>query len=656
VPPFSIAFASYEVWPFVPGGGLGRAVWSTASLLADRGAHVTILTSERFRAEHDRLKAAGSEALPANVRLEFAEHPEGDAAPFRTWHHAWSASLYRRLTEIAPPGGFDVVEFPDYGGTAMVSIQARRTADPALARTLVAVRLHTSHEMTTVLDSQPETEHARFIRAMERLSLRFADRLLWPGGDVLPGYERFYGAEALAQASRLPPHFAASAPDADDAVPPDPSGPLRLLYFGRFQRLKGVDDLVRAVRALGDEDLRLTMVGGDTDTGPAHTSMRAFVERLAAGDRRIDFHDRVAIDELPAFIRAHHLVVVPSLWECSSYVAYEALACNRPILGSAVGAIPTLVEPGHSGWLVDEPSEGALVAEIAKLQGRREEIDALIEERRARAALERRLDPAAVAAGYEKLADDPRRQVQTRRRKAARVSALVRITDRSGALSATLASLSAQGLPMQVVAVAERLPPVRLVARISDLVHLPGDNGARALRAGLARCVGEYVLFMEAGDILKPTFMSEALGALEASPDLAYVTSFAEGRSPFCAPMSNWVVHAAGVDPTTAVLVGRRAAFGAGPPDSELGDESRAWLADLAERGRFGAVIPERRIAHLHLRHRWRPDRSMAVPSLPSQLWTVPPGRSRDGRSARDTAQHGGSQPAQARNLDQPRS
>jgi glycosyltransferase involved in cell wall biosynthesis len=656
VPPFSIALASYEVWPFVPGGGLGRAIWSNASLLAEHGAQVTILTSERFRAEHDRLKAAGSQRLPANVRLEFAKHPEGDVAPFRTWHHAWSASLYRRLTEIAPPGGFDVVEFPDYGGSATVAVQARRTADPALARTLVAVRLHTSHEMTTVLDSQPETEHSRFIRAMERLSLRFADRLLWPGGDVLSGYERFYGADALARASRLPLHFVADAPAPEDAAPPDPSGPLRLLYFGRFQRLKGVDHLVRAVRALGSDRLRLTMVGGDTDTGPAHTSMRAFVARLAAGDPRIEFHDRVAIEELPALIRAHHLVVIPSLWECFAYVAYEALACNRPILGSSVGPIPALVEPGHSGWLVEEPSEGALVAAIAELLRRREEIDALIVERRPRATLERQLDPAAIVADYRKLADDPRTRIQTRRWKAARVSALVRISDRGGPLSATLASLSAQGLPMQIVAVAERLPPVRLVARISDLVHLPGVDGARALRAGLDRCVGDYVVFLEAGDILKPTFVSEALGALEANPDLSYVTSFADGRSPFCAPIGNWVIRAAGVDPTTAVMVGRRAAVAAGPPDTEPGDESRAWLADLAERGRFGAVLPESLIAHLHRRHRWRRDRSMPAPSVPPRLWTVPAPRSRDGGSASETTQDGGSQPAHARDLDQPRS
>jgi glycogen(starch) synthase len=656
VPRFSIAFASYEVWPFVPGGGLGRAIWSIGSLLADHGAQVTILTSELFRAEHDRLKAAGSTRLPSNVRLEFAQHPEGDVAPFRTWHHAWSASLYRRLTEIAPPGGFDVVEFPDYAGPATVAVQARLTGDPALARTLVAVRLHTSHEMTTMLDSQPETEHSRFIRAMERVSLRFADRLLWPGGDVLSGYERFYGAKALARASRLPPHVVVPAADPEDATPPDPSGPLRLLYFGRFQRLKGVDRLVRAVRALGSDRLRLTMVGGDTDTGPAHTSMRAFVERLAAGDQRIAFHDRVAIEELPALIRAHHLVVVPSLWECFPFVVCEALACNRPILGSPVGAIPRLVEPGHSGWLVEEPSAGPLSAAIAELLRRREEIDALIVERRPRAVLERQLDPVAIAADYEALAGDARHLTRTRRRKAARVSALVRITDRSGALSATLASLSAQELPMQIVAVAERLPPVRLVARISDLVHLQGEAGARALRAGLDRCVGEYVVSMEAGDILAPTFLSEALGALEANPDLSYVTSFAEGRSPFCAPIGNWVMRAAGVDPTTAVIVGRRAAVASGPPDTELGDESRAWMADLAERGQYGAVIPERLIAHLHPRYRWRPDRSMPAPSLPPRLWTNPLRRSRDGHSARETSQESGSQPAHARDLDQPHS
>jgi hypothetical protein len=119
------------------------------------------------------------------------------------------------------------------------------------------------------------------------------------------------------------------------------------------------------------------------------------------------------------------------------------------------------------------------------------------------------------------------------------------------------------------------------------------------------------------------------------------VTSLAEGRSAFCAPLGNWVIRAAGVDPTTAVILGRRSALAAGPPDAEPGDESRAWLADLAERRRFGAAIPELLIAHLHVRHLWRPDRSMPVPSLPPQLWTVSVGRSPDAGLAHETAQHG---------------
>ncbi len=58
--------------------------------------------------------------------------------------------------------------------------------------------------MVLTLDGYLDDDPA--VRAMfelERLSLREADRIIWPGGDVLETYRRFYGEEAIAPATMI---------------------------------------------------------------------------------------------------------------------------------------------------------------------------------------------------------------------------------------------------------------------------------------------------------------------------------------------------------------------------------------------------------------------------------------------------------------------
>ncbi len=122
----------------------------------------------------------------------------------------------------------------------------------------------------------------------ERYVLRHADTILWSGGDVLGTYERIYGAGALAPAERIPDAFLAEGdPASDRSGAPSEREPLRLLYLGRLERRKGVQNLVRAITALDRDDVQLTLLGDDTHTAPLASSMRAQLQLMAAGDARI---------------------------------------------------------------------------------------------------------------------------------------------------------------------------------------------------------------------------------------------------------------------------------------------------------------------------------------------------------------------------------
>ena len=55
---------------------------------------------------------------------------------------------------------------------------------------------------------------------------------------------------------------------------------------------------------------------------------------------------------LSSYYRAADVALVPSRSESFGLVALEAAACGTPVVASAVGGLLTLVDHGHSGFLV----------------------------------------------------------------------------------------------------------------------------------------------------------------------------------------------------------------------------------------------------------------------------------------------------------------
>src|SRR5205085_8465640 len=133
------------------------------------------------------------------------------------------------------------------------------------------------------------------------------------------------------------------SPPADDV--------LRLLYVGRFERRKGVQNLVRALTGIAGDDWAITLVGGDTPTAPLGTSMRNQLELSAGDDHRIGFEEAGDPDQIALLMDEADLVVMPSLWECWPNVALEAFARSKPVLATPTGGFVELVQPGRSGWL-----------------------------------------------------------------------------------------------------------------------------------------------------------------------------------------------------------------------------------------------------------------------------------------------------------------
>ena len=144
-------------------------------------------------------------------------------------------------------------------------------------------------------------------------------------------------------------------------------GAPRLAVVGRLVPIKGHDVLLRAVAAVRSDlpGVKLEIAGD----GSLEQALRSTAARLEL-DGVVSFLGRVA-PSAPVVDRAE-VVVVPSFGEGFGMVALEAMERGRPVIASAVGGLPEIVEDGCTGLLVPAGDAEALARAIRELAGDRE--------------------------------------------------------------------------------------------------------------------------------------------------------------------------------------------------------------------------------------------------------------------------------------------
>ena len=143
--------------------------------------------------------------------------------------------------------------------------------------------------------------------------------------------------------------------------------PIRIGYVGRYEAIKGVHDLARAVAALPLEvPIELEF------RGPVNNKdQQAVVDELQAiigNDPRVSFAPAVSVEEIPGVIAGYDVLCCPAIClEGGPTVALEAQACGTPVIGTGIGGLAELVRDGVDGALVTPGEWRALSGLIASI-------------------------------------------------------------------------------------------------------------------------------------------------------------------------------------------------------------------------------------------------------------------------------------------------
>lgn len=264
-------------------------------------------------------------------------------------------------------------------------LAARRAGIPAVA---------VSHGWTAA------TLKVRLNEALDRRVLRWMDHVACVSA-----------AQAVkVRRAGVPPERVTVIRNAIDAVAraPDPIDQHRLREFfatpperivgaaGRLSPEKGFDQLVEAAAIVRRTDPGVGfVVFGD---GPLRAALTQQIAGRGLQDRFIlaGFHT-----DLEAFLPHLHLLTLPSYTEGLPVIVLEALAAGTPVVATAVGGTPEVIEDGVSGYLVPAGDPAALarrIRDVLRDDDRRRELG-----RRGRARVQSEFSLEVQSAAYQRL-------------------------------------------------------------------------------------------------------------------------------------------------------------------------------------------------------------------------------------------------------------
>jgi N-acetyl-alpha-D-glucosaminyl L-malate synthase BshA len=325
-------------------GGSGVVATELGKALAQRGHEIHFISySLPFRLQHFDERIFFHE-------VEMVDYPLLEHPPY-------AIALAAKMSEVAAQAGLDIFHVHYAMPHAVSAYLARAILGEGRPR--IITTLHGTD--ITLVGNDPS------LFPMTRFALEQSD-----GITCVSRYLRAktYRVFDITKPLKVIPNFVDTrhfVPEADRNLRERlaPRGERILAHLSNFRLVKRVPDAVRvfaAVRAAFPAKLLLI---GDGQDRPAAADL---AESLGV-TRDIVFLGKQ--DDVESLLAAADLFLLPSEEEAFGLAALEAMSCGVPVIATAVGGIPEVVEDGKSGFLLPVGDvDGMARASLALLSDR----------------------------------------------------------------------------------------------------------------------------------------------------------------------------------------------------------------------------------------------------------------------------------------------
>src|SRR6266478_7892218 len=135
-----------------------------------------------------------------------------------------------------------------------------------------------------------------------------------------------------------------------------------VLFFGRIWNYKGLEYLIRAEPLITARvpDARILIAGQGED-------FSRYARMMVHPDRFVVHNEFISEDRAADYFRRASVVVLPYIEASQSGVIPMAYSAAKPVVATAVGGLPEMVEDGRTGYLVAPRDAAQLADAVARL-------------------------------------------------------------------------------------------------------------------------------------------------------------------------------------------------------------------------------------------------------------------------------------------------
>lgn len=530
-----VCLVSRELAP-ATGWGVGTYAANMAAALMHAGDEVHILTVD----------APGIRSGPSHAHQGAEVHPLDVARAMRhlpTNVSTQPLAVYEALLALHEQHSFDLIEFADVWADGFHAVQAKRTLGH-FEDAVLAVRLHSPIFLLQHINAQDTLNTASsLVHYMEAETIRGADVVLAPSKAIADKVTSMLGGRIRAdwRDEPTPVHHLANPYD-PRLVYRDPPKTMRgprpvILAYGRLEYRKGFHLLMQAATRLldGGLDLDVRIYGNDTTTWPGRRSVRDQLERLVpdAWADRFSVDDKLSREQIAEATAGATVCCFPSLWENYPYGCIEAMALGALVVGSDAGGMAEIIEHDRSGLLFHAGDEEHLASMLAHAL-----TSDSLQSRAADLAPKRVRDitnPARIVKQLHEIIDSIQEPVILAADEPGQsVAIVIPHKDMPGTLEDAVRSARDQSRPADEIIIVDDGSTSEAALALLD--EIEAREGVRIIRqqntglpgarnAAIEATACDYVIPLDADDLLAPDFIECTLAAVSREPALDMVTT-----------------------------------------------------------------------------------------------------------------------------------